>query len=844
MADRTITILLEAEAKGVQQAKGALTSIAQVEKAHARAIRDTGRERVQTEKAHAQAIRLLEQEQAAVDANRRKYGEYATKAGAALTAVGAAIVNEWDQARKTIVEGTGATGEALDALMGDFESLSGSIAGVSNEQTSAAIADLNTHLGLTGPALQTVAEAALKAGVDTNQFGSVAKQLGLDAQGSTTLLDQLTVAAQNTGVDVDTMTRTIGRSSARWLAAGGTMEGLTATVVSAADEFGPAGLRGAMSELLTEVDKGVIPATKSLEDQLGNTAGAVDRTHEASVTWFDRLEQLKSSLLTAVNPEIATFATGVGGATTAIGGMIQAMPGIVGGMSNLGGGIAKVTGLQKLFNLAMAANPIGLVITAVGLAAAAYITWKDEINAFLVGAWDKMVGAFESGWNWISKFVPFMDELPGKMEPATKATANLSDELAGHSLTTAFEEAKKKGEEFLDTVGTRFAVDMKASINALKSVQIQMALQSSGHEGGVAFASAFNAGYMQGPGGMMNVIPQNMMQLADDGSWTLAGGKGAENFATGGGGGGLLGGLGKWLGGGGDAGGIAGFFQNTMGGVSGVMSSFVNGDWKTSLGNMVSMGLNTLVPGLGTVANLAFGAFKGVFDFFKKPSESELATRETFHSIAEVSRTTLGNDALVNAEYQSAIRQGWSETEARTVAAFLGIGKQAGLTHDEAFNYYAQYEQAVRDGNEKLVNSITADFHTWMETAQSSMETSTDAIVSGADRAAAGVNNAMSTIQTDYTVRVHYDDPGPPSFSGEGPEGRQFGGPVQAGRPYVVGERRPELFVPQSSGHILPSVPQASGPRTIIVQLPDGNELARAVFTDGPDVGDWINAGR
>ncbi|WP_438482720.1 hypothetical protein [Oleiharenicola lentus] len=36
---------------------------------------------------------------------------------------------------------------------------------------------------------------------------------------------------------------------------------------------------------------------------------------------------------------------------------------------------------------------------------------------------------------------------------------------------------------------------------------------------------------------------------------------------------------------------------------------------------------------------------------------------------------------------------------------------------------------------------------------------------------------------------------------------REKGGPVTAGRPYIVGEKRPELFVPSVSGTILPSVP-------------------------------------
>lgn len=43
------------------------------------------------------------------------------------------------------------------------------------------------------------------------------------------------------------------------------------------------------------------------------------------------------------------------------------------------------------------------------------------------------------------------------------------------------------------------------------------------------------------------------------------------------------------------------------------------------------------------------------------------------------------------------------------------------------------------------------------------------------------------------------------------PTGRATGGPVTAGAPYIVGEYRPEIFVPSESGRILPRVPQAAG---------------------------------
>lgn len=50
------------------------------------------------------------------------------------------------------------------------------------------------------------------------------------------------------------------------------------------------------------------------------------------------------------------------------------------------------------------------------------------------------------------------------------------------------------------------------------------------------------------------------------------------------------------------------------------------------------------------------------------------------------------------------------------------------------------------------------------------------------------------------------------------PFGKASGGPVQAGRPYVVGEQGPELFIPQQSGNIVPNhvMGSKSGGGTIV----------------------------
>jgi hypothetical protein len=67
-------------------------------------------------------------------------------------------------------------------------------------------------------------------------------------------------------------------------------------------------------------------------------------------------------------------------------------------------------------------------------------------------------------------------------------------------------------------------------------------------------------------------------------------------------------------------------------------------------------------------------------------------------------------------------------------------------------------------------------------------------------------NYAQTTGQkTSLTTDKQLSDP---SFKANQFQYREFGGPVEKGMSYVVGERRAELFVPDESGFILPSVPQ------------------------------------
>lgn len=96
------------------------------------------------------------------------------------------------------------------------------------------------------------------------------------------------------------------------------------------------------------------------------------------------------------------------------------------------------------------------------------------------------------------------------------------------------------------------------------------------------------------------------------------------------------------------------------------------------------------------------------------------------------------------------------------------------------------------------------------------------------------VNNAQAKIDslrgkrvqidvvTKYT-KIYQGQQSDPTLSGIDPDGgrRAAGGGVTAGRSYVVGEHRPELFVPQTSGYVMPYVPSGGGAggQPIVVQL-------------------------
>lgn len=89
-------------------------------------------------------------------------------------------------------------------------------------------------------------------------------------------------------------------------------------------------------------------------------------------------------------------------------------------------------------------------------------------------------------------------------------------------------------------------------------------------------------------------------------------------------------------------------------------------------------------------------------------------------------------------------------------------------------------------------------------------------LVAGVRNAVSAINAALNAIKTtvfiDIITRNKTQGVAKPIGGGGGgggggvPKFRAMGGPVRAGDPYIVGERRAELFVPNSNGRIVPSL--------------------------------------
>lgn len=357
-----------------------------------------------------------------------------TPAAAAVAATSAMIERDWSSGMNAIISGTGAAGDELDGLLGSMKTVAGQVP-QDMGTVGAAIADVNTRLGLTGTELESTTKKFLDLsrvtggdvqsqiasvsrvfgdwGIATEdqekvmdqllrtsqltgasvdglsdkvvQFGAPMRQLGFDFETSIALLGQFEKEGVNTELVMGSMRQALGRMARSGEDAQETFTRVTEEIKNAgstseanllAMELFGARAGPDMAAAIREGRFELGDLVSQISEADGTIADAADRTLRLS----DRLSMFKNRVTGVVGP-FAEFGMVLGGAAAGMGPMligtskvVRALPGI---------GRAVMTPITGLANLTRAAASTAV---SIGRAAATMVASAARATARVVAA--------------------------------------------------------------------------------------------------------------------------------------------------------------------------------------------------------------------------------------------------------------------------------------------------------------------------------------------------------------------------------------------------------------------------------------------------------------------------
>lgn len=411
--------------------------------------------------------------------------------GVALGAAGALVKvgTDFDESFRTIRTGTGATGEAFEGLKDSALSVMDTVPAMDGgmSQISETLADLNTRLGLTDEPLETmtgqmVALSNMGVDADINAVSQAMNGFGIEAKDMPAALDELFQVSQATGLTVTDLANSatkagpqlrgfgftmqdsaalVGQMDKAGLDADGTLQRLSRAMSTFAEEGRDA--PEALKETITEIDgfiaSGDEAAAMNLASDLFGTRGAaqfVDAVKSGALSVEDfmaatgatedtilgvseetrtmgesfqllkqkgetALQPIASQLVDALIPAIETgaqkledfmgwiednqglvkgLATAVGIAAAAFVTWRGAVAAISGAQKVFAAATALSTGGIKAMNAAMKANVIGLIVTAIaGLVAG--LVWFFTKTETGQKVWQGFMDVLSGAWEWL-----------------------------------------------------------------------------------------------------------------------------------------------------------------------------------------------------------------------------------------------------------------------------------------------------------------------------------------------------------------------------------------------------------------------------------------------------------
>lgn len=251
----------------------------------------------------------------------------------------------------------------------------------------------------------------------------------------------------------------------------------------------------------------------------------------------------------------------------------------------------------------------------------------------------------------------------------------------------------------------------------------------------------------------------------------------------------------------------------------------------------------------GTAARDAAEAGTLAADQLRAAAQQVVADQDarTAAVIAEnTARQALADDEAGRTSALEALRARVASAENGLASARLGVtsATEAQRAATEKVNdLMAETPDAVKPAIDRLAQLGVAYDGVAVKAATAA------AAIDAANKAAAG-EDSQSRLQALGNLFVALNPAGAARTAASvigGFLGRAGGGPVTAGTPYVVGEHRPELFVPNTNGRIVPRLPTGTtGGEVVEIHLHhyvDGREIAETVTRHQRDAdrrgGDW-----
>lgn len=288
-------------------------------------------------------------------------GKAVVEAGKYMKDLGASF----DDAADAIRIGTGATGDALDGLLDDFDAVYKSVP-TTMEDTSKAIADYNTRLGLTGPQLQEISKQAIQVSdmlgddlgsvieessqafqqwnidaddmggamdyifkvsqstgmgftdlmADMQKFGPQLQEMGYSFETASALMGQLDKAGVNTDEVLGAMKKSVATLAKEGISASDGLAmyyekiknaGTAAEAASIASEIFGTRAGSTMAAAIRDGSLAVADLTAELQENGETIAGAADDTYD----FAERLQVMKQGLEVALKPMANTVFDGL-----------------------------------------------------------------------------------------------------------------------------------------------------------------------------------------------------------------------------------------------------------------------------------------------------------------------------------------------------------------------------------------------------------------------------------------------------------------------------------------------------------------------------------------------------